>query len=305
MPMARVMFARSLAAALLLAAGSCATPPVPEANPPVQQVRWTSACKVWDEWSKPGPPFNIYGNTWYVGTCGISSILVAGTKGAIVIDGGPADAGGLIASNIVALGFKLSDVKILLHTHEHHDHVGGLAELKRLTHARLIASEGAAPTLESGMPSAADPQFADHHGFPPVKVNGTVKDGEEITRGNLALKAIATPGHTPGAMSWQWRSCEGNVCKTIVYADSMTPVSSEDYRFSDHPETVAALRKSYARVAALDCDILLSPHPSASHMRDRLLKGSLTDPDACKVYAAGLEKQLDERLAKEAAGTSE
>ena len=87
--------------------------------------------------------------------------------------------------------------------------------------------------------------------------------------GNLMVKAIATPGHTHGAMTWQWVSCDGGVCRTIVYADSLTPVSSPGYKFTDHPAAVEAFRTSIAKVGALDCDILLTPHPSASKMIER------------------------------------
>ena len=293
------MFARSAAALLLLGAAGAAPAPRPAAD---AQAKWTQQCKDWDEWAKPAPPFKVFGNTYYVGTCGISAILIDSRPGAIVIDGGPADAGGLVANNIRALGFKLSHVTLLLHSHEHHDHVGGLAELQRLTGAPVFASPAAAPVLTSGTPGKDDPQFADHATFPPVKVSHTVGDGEAVRTGGMVVHALATPGHTPGAMSWQWQSCEGAVCKTIVYADSLTPVSSEGYRFSDHPAYLAAYRSSLARIAALKCNILLSPHPSASGMRDRLLKGDLTDPEGCKAYAARLSKQLDERLAKEADG---
>ena len=103
-------------------------------------------------------------------------------------------------------------------------------------------------------------------------------------------------------MSWQWVSCDGGVCRTIVYADSLTAVSSPGYRFSDHPKDVQTFRASIARVAALDCDILLTPHPSASKMIERLSLGKpLLDTNACKAYAAQLTKQLDDRLAKERA----
>jgi metallo-beta-lactamase class B len=113
---------------------------------------------------------------------------------------------------------------------------------------------------------------------------------------------MATPGHTPGALSWRWVSCDGGVCRTIVYADSLTPVSRDDYRFSDHPAYVAAYRASIAKIAASPCEILITPHPSASGMRDRFALGKpLFDADGCKTYAAALTKQFDERLAKEAA----
>lgn len=288
-----------VAALALLTLGTTPPPPASSAD---GQSQWAQQCKDWDDWNKPGPPFHVFGNTYYVGTCGISAILIDSPERAVVIDGGPADAGGLVAKNIRALGFDLSHVKLLLHSHEHHDHVGGLAELKRLTGADVYASPLAAEVLASGKPSADDPQFAGGSTFPPVQVKRTIAPGEVARVGQSALVAIETPGHTPGALSWQWRSCEAEVCKTIVYADSLTPVSSEGYRFSDHPAHLAAFRASLARIAALDCDILLTPHPSASGMRERLLKGDLTDPEGCKAYAARLSKQLDERLAKEADG---
>jgi metallo-beta-lactamase class B len=103
-------------------------------------------------------------------------------------------------------------------------------------------------------------------------------------------------------MSWQWVSCDGGVCRTIVYADSLSPVSRDDYRFSDHPQLVQQFRDSIAKVAALDCDILLTPHPSASKLDERLALGEpLLDTGGCKAYAAQLGKALDDRLAKEAA----
>ena len=189
------MFARALAAALLLAGAAPAAPPASSATARAQAA-WTARCKDWDEWNKPAPPFHVFGNTYYVGTCGITSVLIETGQGAIVIDGGPVDAGRLIAKNVQALGVKLSDVKLLLHTHEHHDHAGGLAELQRLTGARLLASKRAAPVLASGNPGKDDPLFAYHHRIPPAKGGGIVRDGEVVRLGGLELNAIATPGHS-------------------------------------------------------------------------------------------------------------
>jgi len=295
------MSARYLLVALLLATGNAA-PSVAQPAAADAQSRWASQCKDWDDWDKAGPPFRVSANTYYVGTCGISAVLIVGDQGDVLIDGGPANAGDLVAANVEALGVQLSDVKILLHTHEHHDHVGGLARLKQLTGARLYASSAAAQALESGSPSRDDPQYAEHGRFPAVRVDKRLDRNATLTLGGLALKGFATPGHTSGAMSWQWQSCDGGACQTVVYADSLTPVSSDGYRFIDHPEALAAFRGSLITVGSLQCDILLSPHPSASHMRDRLLGGSLVDQRACWTYADGLKKQLDERLAKEANG---
>jgi len=263
---------------------------------------FASQCKDWDAYDKPAPPVRIFGNTYLVGTCGISSILVTDPAGDVLIDGGTERDADLIAENIRKLGFLLSDVRYLLHSHEHYDHVGGLAKIQRLTGAQLIASPAAAAVLNSGTAGQDDPQYGINPPFPAAHVDRTVRDGEQVRLGNTVLVATATPGHTPGALTWHWGSCQSGVCRQIVYADSLTPVSNKSYRFSDHPAYLAAYRASIAKVAALDCDILLTPHPSASHMIDRLALGkSLEDPNSCRDYAAGLTKQLDDRLAKEAA----
>jgi metallo-beta-lactamase class B len=261
------------------------------------------ACKEWDEWDRPAPPVRIHGNTYYVGTCGISAILITGKDGHVLIDSGTEAGADLIAANIRRLGFALSDVRTLLHSHEHHDHVGGMARLQQLTGASVVASADAAPVLRSGRAGPGDPQLGMNPAMSPVPVARVVRDGEKVRLGAIQLTAFETKGHTQGALSWQWVSCEGGVCRTLVYADSLTPVSRDDYRFSDRPEVVQSFRASIARIGELECDILLTPHPSASDMRVRFAAGqTLLDPQGCKSYAAALTKRLDERLAKEAAG---
>jgi metallo-beta-lactamase class B len=275
--------------------------PIESAGP-----RWALACKDSkdpDSWNKPAPPVRIHGNTYLVGTCGISSILIVGDQGNILIDGGTEEDADLIADNIRALGFKVEDIKYILMSHEHFDHVGGIAKLQRLSGATLVASAPAAKAFGSGTPTPDDPQSGINKPFPPASVGRVIGDNGEVRLGNLMLTAMATPGHTPGALSWRWVSCDGGVCRTIVYADSLTPVSRDDYRFSDRAAYVAAYRASIAKVAASPCEILLTPHPSASAMPDRLAVGKpLFDADGCKAYAASRTKLLEDRLAKEAAG---
>ncbi|MEO7602489.1 MAG: subclass B3 metallo-beta-lactamase [Sphingomicrobium sp.] len=263
---------------------------------------WASRCKDFDDWDKAGPPVRIHANTYYVGTCGISAILITGKDGHILIDGTTEQGAEVVANNIARLGFNLRDVRYLLVSHEHFDHVGGVAELLQRSKASLLASAPAARVFTSGRDNKDDPQAGMHPPVPKASVDGTVTNGQRIRLGNLMVEAIATPGHTPGAMSYRWISCDGGVCRTIVYADSVTPVSSEAYRFSDHPEHLKAYRDSIARIAASPCDILVTPHPSSSKLRDRFARGErLLDPEGCKAYADGLSKSLDERLAKEAA----
>lgn len=306
------MFAR-IALAAALAAGQVMPLRIPLGKPPPPPDRprapieasgpeFAQTCKDWDDYAKPAPPVRIHANTYYVGTCGVSSILITGTEGDILIDGGTEQDADLIVDSIRWLGFRPTDVKILLHSHEHYDHVGGIARLQQITGAQLYASADAARVFATGLANGADPQAASEKPFPKARVDRIINDGDIVTLGDLYLTAVATPGHTPGALTWDWGSCDGGVCRRIVYADSLTPVSSDGYRFSDHPAYLAAYRASIAKVAALPCDIVITPHPSASGMVERFGAGKpLLDPDGCRTYAAGLTRQLDERLAKEAA----
>jgi len=265
--------------------------------------RYDLACKGSDDWEKPAPPVRIYGNTYFVGTCGISAILITSREGHILIDGGTEADAELIADNIGKLGFRMADVKFILESHEHSDHVGGLARLQQLSGATLLASPAATTVLRTGIPGQDDPQAEIGKRFPAVRVDGAVDDGQMVRVGDTILTAIATPGHTPGAMSWRWGSCDGGACRQIVYADSLTPVSGDHYRFSDHPAYVQAFRASIAKIAGTECDILITPHPSASAMPDRFAgRAPLENRDACRDFAAARTKALDERLAKEAAG---
>jgi metallo-beta-lactamase class B len=302
------MFASIAALAL---AGQQITIPLGKPPRQVERVRapieqsgpaWARACKDWDEWDKPAPPVRIHANTYLVGTCGISAILVTGSEGHVLIDGGTEEGAEVIAANIRQLGFKLGDVKYLLHSHEHLDHVGGLARLQALTGATVVASAPAARVIATGAASNDDPQAGMHKPFAPAVVGRAIADGGTVRLGNLQLTAMATPGHTPGALSWRWEDCDGGVCRTMVYADSLSPVSRDDYRFSDHPAYLAAFRRSIATIAASRCEILLTPHPSASAMRDRMTRVKpLFDPDGCRKFAAERTKALEERLAKEQA----
>ena len=262
---------------------------------------WAATCGDSTDWDQPAPPVRIHANTYLVGTCGISSILVTGSQGHVLIDGGTEQGAEHIAENIRSLGFRLKDIRFILTSHEHHDHVGGVARLQQLTGATVVSSAEAKAVLESGQPSRDDPQYGSIKGFPPVRVERVVADRQGLLIGDLYLTPMTTPGHTPGALSWRWEACAGAVCRTIVYADSLSPISGETYRFSAHPAYLAAYRASLAKVAASRCEILLTPHPSASNLKERMTGAApLFDEQGCKVYAAKLGRMLDERLAKEA-----
>jgi metallo-beta-lactamase class B len=253
-----------------------------------------------DGWSDRAPPRRIFGNTYYVGTCGIAAILVVGDAGAILIDGATEQAPAAILANIRALGFDPHQVKLLLNTHEHMDHAGGLAGLQRETGALLLARAPAVAALRSGAADRDDPQFADLTGFPAIADVRTLADDEVVRLGSLALASHATPGHAPGGTSWTWRSCEGARCLDIAYVDSLSALTDGHYRFADHPDYVAAFERSFDTVAGLPCDLLLTPHPAASDLLARLNGDApLVDPGACKAFAANARANLATRLADE------
>lgn len=262
---------------------------------------WPQACEDFDEWDKPGPPFRIAGSdSYYVGTCGIAAVLIDSGDGLILIDSGTSGGADVVLANVAALGFDPADIKLILTSHEHFDHVGGIAKVQQASGAQLVTSAAAAKVFASGKPARDDPQFGILDDVTPARVNRVVSDGEVVELGAKRLVALATPGHTPGALSWQWQECgDQGQCRSFVYADSLSPVSSDSYRFSDHPDYVAAYRAGIARVAALDCDVLLTPHPSASAMRDKLLGEGIASGMNCAQYAASITARLDARLAEE------
>jgi metallo-beta-lactamase class B len=261
------MFASALA--LALAAQQVVIPlgktprQIERPKAPIEQSgpQWAAACGDSTDWDQPAPPVRIHANTYLVGTCGISSILVTGDEGHVLIDGGTEKGAEVIAANIRSLGFKLRDIRYLLVSHEHFDHVGGIARLQQLTGATLVSSAPAERVLNTGLPGADDPQSGMHKPFRAASVGRVIGDGGEVRLHDLSLTAMTTPGHTPGALSWRWESCDGAVCRTIVYADSLSPISRDDYKFSDHPAYLAAFRESLAKIAASRCEILLTPHP--------------------------------------------
>ena len=299
------MFARLLALAALCGLASCtgaSLNPSKSAPGPATIAEHARACSGKEGWSDPAPPVRVYGNLYAVGSCGITVLLLAGTSGHVLIDGGPADLAPQVIASIERLGFAPTDVRWIVSSHEHHDHVEALAEIGRTTSARVGARAPAAKAFESGKLDPNDPQAAIHPEFAAFRVDRVIADGGLIVVGNLRLTAHATPGHSPGSTSWTFDACEGRTCRKIAYVDSITSISADVYRFTDHLSYVTAFRNSLDRIATLPCDILVTPHPSASDLFQRLAGAKpLVDPQACERYARAGGERLDQRLADEAA----
>jgi len=271
----------------------------------------TPNCKECDHWNGAQKPFQVYGNTYYVGVAALSSILVTSDQGDILIDGDLNESAPQIAAHIQALGFKLHDIKLIMNSHAHYDHAGGIAQLQRLTRARVLVSPWSAGVLKRGTSPKDDPQFGILNPIAPVARVGTIHDGETVHVGPLALTAHFTPGHTRGGTSWAWQSCEKGRCLNIVYADSLSTAAGPDFHFSankTYPDVLKDFDSSFATVSALPCDILLTPHPDVSHTMDRLAErdqgeaDAFVNPEACRQFVASARDAMQKRVAEEKAG---
>ncbi len=292
-PVKRICFAL-LVAVLLSACG----PRTLEPDEPIM-------CDNCDSWNEAQKPFRIHGNTWYVGTKGLTALLIDTGDGLILIDGGLPQSAALIDANVKNLGFDTKDVKAILISHAHYDHAGGLAALQRLTGAPVYASQAGRRTLVAGRLQADDPQYlenSDKGSFPAVRDVVAVGDGEVVSVGAVDVRAVYTPGHTPGSTTWTWQSCALNVCYDVVYADSMSAVSSEGFKFTDSG-VADELVESAGIIADLDCDILLTPHPFFFGMQDKLERLDDGNPFVnnvgCLMYADSALRWLEQRLEAE------
>ena len=305
----------ALSLSLLVSFGQAALRP----DPP-------NVCSSCDEWNQPHEPFRVFGNTYYVGTGGLSAILITSDQGHILLDGGLAQSAPLIAANIIKLGFKVEDIKLILNSHAHYDHAAGIAALQRASGATVVSSASGAEGFALGNAVPDDPQAGFgkvDNAFPPVKNVRVVKDKEWVHVGPIAVRMHNTAGHTPGSTTWTWRACEtagasagprpqaaGRPnCLNIVYADSISAVAAPGFRFTGDaktPSRVEQFRKSITTVGELPCDIMITTHPMATDLAGKLKRRAtkppvdpFIDPQACRVLAANAMKALDARVAEE------
>ncbi|MDX1515942.1 MAG: subclass B3 metallo-beta-lactamase [Woeseiaceae bacterium] len=263
-------------------------------------------CQPCAAWNAAQAPFRIFGNTWYVGTAGLSSVLIDGGSGLLLVDAGLPQSAPLINENIRVLGFRPEDIAFILVSHAHFDHAGGIAALQRISRARVVSSEPSRLALTTGELQPDDPQYdpaAGESRFPAVSRVNAIGDGETITVGDVTLTGHHTPGHTPGGMSWSWQSCAGSRCRHVVYADSLSPISVDGFRYSaDDGRGAKQLRDSAALIGGLPCDIFLSNHPSFFRMTEKLdsdAAEAFVDAGECRAYAVRALERLEQRLREE------
>jgi metallo-beta-lactamase class B len=223
-------------------------------------------------WNRPAEPFHVIDNVWYVGTDGLSAFLFTTPEGHILLDGATPEGAPIIEANIAKLGFKLSDVKILLNSHAHFDHSGGLAKLKQYTGAQLAAMEGDVSALEGGFYLGSEDVKSMN--APPVKVDRVLKDGDRVKLGDFTLTAHLTPGHSRGCTSWGARlSDQGKwyealvFCSATVAANRITPPLQYEGIVEDY-------RKTFTKTKAMKVDIPLAPHPEFFQLREKAAKAA-------------------------------
>ena len=219
---------------------------------PVAAWAWPS------NWTAPTKPFHVIDNVYYVGTEGISAWIIRTPKGLILLDVGMPDAAPLVEENIKALGFKLSDVKILLNSHAHIDHAGGLAKLKVDTGAMLIASAGDRYALEKGVyEGSEDVHLLD---FPAVKVDRLIGDGETVELGGVKLTAVLAPGHTKGCTGYSLPVTDRGVTHQAFFFCSASVAANRLAPNPQYPGIVDDYRRTFARLKTIKADVLLAPH---------------------------------------------
>jgi metallo-beta-lactamase class B len=211
--------------------------------------------------SEPQAPFRIMGDVYYVGSNNIASILVASPQGHVLLDTGTEKMAAVVFPNIVRLGFKPADIKLMLISHAHYDHMETMETMRRITGATVAALEAEIPALVSGHDLSSNETW----GHEPIRVGRVLKSGDDITLGGSTIKVIWTPGHTPGAAAYFITTRENGRTYQIVYGGPPTPITGNP-RYDTRPEDAFS---SYAALRAMNPDILVSGHPQ------NLFKGKL------------------------------
>jgi metallo-beta-lactamase class B len=232
------------------------------------------------EWRQPFPAFKLIGNVYWVGTYDLSTYLITTDAGHILINTGFEDTVPLIVEGVEQLGFKMADVKILLATHAHGDHVAGLAELKRLTGARMMMSEADSVLLEDG--GISDFRFGDGRtpSFEAVKVDRRLKNQDTIELGGVTLTAHHHPGHTKGATSFTFTVREGGRDYRVVIANM--PGINAGVTVGGMPKypTIADdYARTFAAQKALPVDVFLASHAAQFRLHEKYKPGDSYDPN--------------------------
>lgn len=257
--------------------------------------------------NRPVTPFHLIGNIYYVGASDVTSFLIVTPAGDILLDGGFVQTAPQIEANIRKLGFKLSDVKILLNSHAHFDHAGGLAQLKRRTGAQFVAMEGDAAPLAHG--GRGDFYFGDRFTFPAIKPDRVIHDGDTVTLGGVTLTAHLTAGHTRGCTTWAMTTNDRGKRLHVAFVGSMSVLSG--YRLvgkESYSGMTADYERSFRVLRALPCDVFLGAHGQFFNLiakREALAsspkENPFIDPAGYRAYVEDAQRAFEAALRRQQA----
>jgi len=259
-------------------------------------------------YSQPVEPFRIVANIHYVGAANIASYLITTPQGHILIDTGMTEMHDVIKNNVATLGFRIADVRIMLSSHAHFDHIEGHAAMQRLTGARVMAMEGDAQALESGKDTSA----LGANGWEPVRVNRVLRNGDTVSLGGTTLRAIHAAGHTQGATTWMTNVEDQGRRVAVAFLGGTTPNNGVSlFGNPRHRTVVEDTRRTFQRLKAeKQPDIVLVGHPQAMFKGkvDLLRSGAMPHPllNGAEVWTKALtagEATFEKRVAAERAKT--
>jgi metallo-beta-lactamase class B len=299
-----------LAIAAAIPAVAHAQAGAPPANPPGQGAAPPNMAQMVASMKEPFVPFHIIGNIYYVGSKGLACYLITTPAGALLLDTGYPDMAQQIEGNIKTLGYKLSDVKILIDSHSHVDHAGGVAELKSATGAQLMSLAEDAPYLESG--GHNDVLFGDRNLFPPAKVDRILHDGEAVTLGGVTLTPHLTPGHTPGNTTWTMTTQDKGKKYNVVFFGMISVMPNANLNGSPaYPNIGTDYARTMKVIPTLPCDVFLGSNASFFDMEkkhDALAKGAdpnpFIDPAGCKAFVDRTEASYQPALERAKSGAA-
>jgi len=290
MPRIRIPIYVAVRAALRVAAISCWC--VAPAAVPAQEPDWT----------QPVEPFRIAPGIFYVGTHGLAAYLITSKDGAILVDGTVAENAPLIERNIESVGVPLKQVKLIVTDHAHYDHVGAVAQIKRDAGARVAASAGDAGALRRGMPRGDTNYPAT--AFAPITINQIVADGQSVAVGDAVVTAHLTPGHTPGCASWSTTVTDGNRPLHVLFLCSITVAGNVLVGNRAYPGIAADFEKTFAKLSAMQADIVLPSHPGVADVLGREVRvragdtNAFIDPAALPAIVAQSKADFEAALAQ-------
>lgn len=230
------------------------------------------------EWSKPYPPFRIAGDLYYVGTYDLACYLVTTSEGNILINTGLAASTNQIKANIEALGFRFADTKLLLTTQAHYDHVGAMAEIKKLTGADVWVNAPDASVMADG--GSSDYAFGTGvPSFAPVAADSLLNDGDIIRLGNAELKLLSHPGHTKGSCSYLLKTKDGSQSYTVLIANLPSIVIEKKFAdVTDYPTIEKDYARTFASLKNLTFDLWVASHAGQFGLHRKRKPGDKYNP---------------------------